>query len=216
MQYHHVVQMFTNGKLYFSHPSKWDDPYETRVKHAWEKMLYAQCWCKRSMSDAMWRIYSQNLTSLRIRTSKFKLENAMRDFCAANKGYLRRVQEVSYLSTSLLNDKTHQLATSLRNAEGKQAISAAADILCFKRNAFDHEAEVRAILYCPSKDNVIPKPGISIDIKVHEFVDSILIDPRAPDELVDTFVHYFKDVLGFKGVVARSALYKGPEIIAVD
>ena len=217
MDYHHVVQLFKTKKLYFSHPSRWEDPYEKRLKHPISQMLYAHCWCTKSMSDAMWRIFSKNQTSIRIRTTRFKLFEVMHDFCkASNKQYKRRVTPLTYLTTPRLEKKTLELVKVLREADEKDAISAAADIICMKRNAFDHEAEVRAILYCPSESGEEAKAAVLVDVDPHDFVESILIDPRASDEITDTIAHYFKTVLNYRGSIARSTLYQVPSEIAAD
>ena len=38
-------------------------------------------------------------------------------------------------------------------------------------------------------------------------IDSVLFDPRAPDELCDAMQHYLKEVLKFPGKVRKSKLY---------
>lgn len=67
MRFDHAVQVL-KGALYFSHPSQWEDPYETHVKHSYDHAIFAQCWTTASMSDAMWRIYSPNFLGVRLRT----------------------------------------------------------------------------------------------------------------------------------------------------
>lgn len=219
MSYQHTIQLFTQKKLYFSHPSRWEDPYETRVKHSWEHKIYAQCWCKKSMSDAMWRIYSQQFTSLRIKTTREKLEAAMDRFVSRNRryGYKFRIQDVEYLSTQSLIKKTQEYAKKIANPDNQlMAASNAANILCQKRNAFDHEQEVRALIYRPEENTGNPTLSLQIDIDPHELIESILIDPRAPDELFDAFKYHLKNVIGFQGIIQKSALYKVPEIITTE
>lgn len=212
--YHQAVQLFTKKQMYFSHPSRWEDPFETRVKHSIEHMLFAQCWCRKSMSDAMWRIYSPHQTSVRIKTTTEKLTKAMKDYVKKNDGYKMRLRDVIYLNTKDLLKETSKLAKELNN-QGQQvsAASKAADILLQKRNAFNHEEEVRAILYCPSTPQDITPPGILIDIRPHDLIESILIDPRAPDEILDAFKNHLVNTLEFKGAVKRSGLYQAPRIL---
>jgi hypothetical protein len=213
MEFHHVVQLFTTDTLYFSHPSQWDDPYEVRVSHDWEHMLYAQCWCKKSMSDAMWRIYSQNKTSVRIRTTRDKLQAAMDNFSLKQKGkgFKSILEDVEYFKTKALNAKTEALATSIEDTDvPAEAVGHATKILCLKREAFDHEDEVRAIIYSPSKPGKKAEKGVFIPVDSHDLVESILIDPRAPKELSAAFTHYFKNVLKFKKTIRQSALYNIP------
>lgn len=78
MDFSRVVQMFEKQELYFSHPTAWDDPFEKRVEHQSSHALFAQCWCQIGISDAMWRIYSQNGMGVRISTTTKKLSRAVR------------------------------------------------------------------------------------------------------------------------------------------
>lgn len=87
--------------------------------------------------------------------------------------------------------------------------SLGADLLCIKRSAFEHESEVRAILFNSnaerSEGGVLK--GISVDFDGIDLIDSILFDPRAPDEICHAMQHYLKEVLKFPGAVRKSKLY---------
>jgi hypothetical protein len=50
--------------------------------------------------------------------------------------------------------------------------------------------------------------GIKLPVNPHKFIDSILLDPLAPGELVDTLGFYFQEKIKFNKRVARSVLYK--------
>ena len=78
MDFSRVVQMFEREDLYFSHPTAWADPFEKRVEHESSHALFAQYWCQIGISDAMWRIYSQNGMGVRISTTTNKLSRAVR------------------------------------------------------------------------------------------------------------------------------------------
>lgn len=84
------------------------------------------------------------------------------------------------------------------------------DVLFLKREAFDHESEYRAVIYSPEATKVRAQKGIKIPVDPHQLIDSILLDPRATDELASAFSFYFKEKLKFTKRVQQSVLYKSP------
>lgn len=206
LDFSHVVQIFEKGELYFANPSSWDDPYETLFKHSKDHALFAQCWSHTGTSDAMWRIYSKNGMGVRISTTEEKLKVVMRAATKAN-GYKYRLKEVSYCSQKDLELRAAKVASNLSKVF---AISEVVDMLYLKRLAFNHEGEWRATLFCPSEPRLSRKKGLVIKVDPHYLIDRILLDPRAPAELVEAFKFYFKSKLGFSGVITRCALYKIP------
>ncbi|UVL42389.1 DUF2971 domain-containing protein [Pseudomonas sp. B21-040] len=212
MDFSRVVQIFEKQELYFAKPSTWEDPYEQRIKHPKDHALFAQCWCQLGISDAMWRIYSQNGMGVRISTTVDKLTAVLKAACKANQ-YKYRVREVVYKSQKSLNYQAKKITDELREVFD---VRRAADMLYMKRDAFSHESEWRATLLALSEDRASDKKGLTIPVDPHGFIDRILLDPRAPEELVNAFQYYFKNKLQFKGPVVRSVLYKVPEYFDVE
>ncbi|ARH19248.1 TPA: DUF2971 domain-containing protein [Pseudomonas aeruginosa] len=195
------------GDLHFSHPSSWDDPYETHVKHEYDHAVFGQCWTKSSVSDAMWRIYSPNMLGVRLRTRRETLLVALRGYAKANPGFKCRVADVEYLSPVKYRDRVDGIDGIMQLIASEPSL--AADILCLKRSAFKHENEVRAILYNGNAER-IENPRISpvkVSVNGHELIQQIVFDPRAPDELCNAMEYYLKKVLKFKGEVKKSKLY---------
>lgn len=207
MRFDHAMQVL-KGELFFSHPSQWEDPYETHVKHNYDHAIFAQCWTTVSMSDAMWRIYSPNFLGVRLRTKVGKLTQAMQAYTAGSKGFKRRLEKVRYLNQADYKKDVAQIEALMDDGEFSNP-SLGADLLCIKRSAFDHENEVRAILFNSNADRASRGVlrGVAVDFKGVDLIDSILFDPRAPDELCHAMRHYIKDVLGFTGPVRKSKLY---------
>lgn len=212
MDFSRVVQIFEKKELYFAKPSTWEDPYEQRIKHSKDHAIFAQCWSELGISDAMWRIYSQNGMGVRISTTADKIVAVMKAACK-EKGYKYRVRSVEYKSQVAINIEAKAIANELRQAFN---ISRATDMLYLKRDAFRHENEWRATFLALSEDRVSDKKGLAVKIDPHEFIDRILLDPRAPEELVSAFKYYFKSKLKFKGEVARSVLYKSPPPFEIE
>ncbi|MCY9457352.1 hypothetical protein [Bacillus inaquosorum] len=139
------VDMLMKQSLTFVHPSLWDDPYElkfieskikktidsgsyskentveTIILNIMKHKLYCQSWTKLDESDALWRIYNHNNTSVRIEVdlndiSKLKNVEAL---------------EVEYL------DDPYQMVEKVPFY----------DLIRIKRKAFSHEQELRLVTH---------------------------------------------------------------------
>lgn len=212
LDFSRAVQIFERRELYFVNPSMWDDPCEERIKHSKNHALFAQCWCELGVSDAMWRIYSQNGMGVRISTTKEKLETALKALAKEEK-YKYRVKKVAYKTQSEFEAEASKIANDLNEDFD---VSRAVDMLYLKRDAFKHESEWRATLFFPNEIDIAGKKAVTVPIDPHDFIDRILLDPRAPDELVDSFKYFFKNKIKFKGEVARSQLYRTPRLLKVN
>ena len=197
-----AVQLLRTNELYFAHPSSWDDPYEKGLVHQDSQRLFAQCWCRKAVSDAMWRIYSSNNLGVRIGTTHAQLEAALSQ-AKASQGISFKIQKVKYLYQEELDFELQRIEKTLRS---KHSVNMAMSQLFLKRRAFSHESETRAVVYTSSGDDGVQK-AIVVKVSAHSLINSIWIDPRAPQEYVDAFTAYLKKELKFKGVVKKSSLY---------
>jgi hypothetical protein len=206
-----LVEMLQSDELYFAHPSSWEDPYETHLQHKDSPNVFGQCWCKRAVSDAMWRIYSPNHLGVRIRTTRHRLKQAMTE-AARSQSIEWRIQDVKYLPPPKLRHELESIADMLWQRNSIQDTFAP---LFLKRDAFQHEDEVRVVvLNAPEKGQPIGGQ-CRLRVVMRWLVDSILVDPRAPDAYVEAYKHYLKDKLQFSGSFGKSALYaRGDEIDA--
>ena len=200
-----LVQIFESGNLYFSHPSKWEDPYDNAIEHAALKSTYAQCWCSKGVSDAMWRIYSPKKIGVRIKIRKDALTSAVKS-AAKSIGAKAMIRKVTYLSESALKEKI-SLLHEKSATKGDPTVALAA--LFYKRLAYSHESEYRAVIYDVSGKNGSIDKGLSITIEPHQLIDSVLFDPRAADEIVSAFELYIKKSIKFDKRIGKSMLYRG-------
>lgn len=208
----HVVDLFETRELYFASPESWDDPYEKVLRHKGSSFAFAQCWCTKAVSDAMWRIYSPDRTAVRIRSTRSKVL-AIGARIKATTHATFRLDEVEYLPVSDINSKLDTLAADLRQTF---SMKRATDALFYKRDAFDFESEVRAIAFLqPKKDTTAPD-HLRVRIDPHAFVDSILFDPRADPTYVQMVTFYLRKALNFQGPISRSALYRATNIHISD
>lgn len=207
MDFSRVVQIFERKELYFANPSTWDDPYEQLIKHAKDHALFGQCWSRSGTSDALWRIYSKDGMGVRISTTEEQLRAVIKAGIK-DKEYRHRIRSVEYVSLRDLNARAKIIAA---NQKSFLDVGETVDMLYVKRTAFSHENELRATIYCPSEVRAEGKKGITIPVDPHSFINRILLDPRASNELVDSFKFFFKKKLGFQGEVAQSVLYRKPK-----
>lgn len=207
-----AAEIIASRRLYFAHPSTWDDPYEKVLKHERAKAIFAQCWCRKALSDAMWRIYSPHGLGVRIGTTRPRLQRALTK--AKELRPIRfRIQNVEYLFQEELDFELRSVRDKL---EKKYTFNNATKPLVLKRKAFDHERETRVVVYDSSCLSGEPRKGITIDIDPFEVLTSIWIDPRAPDEVVNAYSYYLKDKLMFPGTVKKSRLYDAPDELSVQ
>lgn len=197
-----AVQLLKTNELYFAHPSSWDDPYERSLIHQDSQNLFAQCWCRKAVSDAMWRIYSTNGLGVRIGTTHAQLEVALSE-AKEMQGINFKIQRVKYLYQEELDYELRKIETALKS---KHAVSTAMSQLFLKRRAFSHESETRAVVYARAMGDEVRK-SVSVKVDAKSLINSVWIDPRATQEYVDAFTSYLKTVIKFKGVVKKSSLY---------
>ncbi len=202
VKFEHLLQLFQDRELFFSNPRSWDDPYETRLSHPAFDSAAAECWCKHSVSDAMWRIYSPHQLGVRIKTTRAILTEQLRSAIVGKGRYSHRIADVTYIPQAEINKRLLLLEKKLvLDNEPTRALAP----LFWKRRAFLHEAEVRAVVYDKKAKQPISNARIPVD--PHRLVGSILIDPRAPDEIVSMYTHYLRMKVKFKGRVGKSELY---------
>lgn len=212
MPLRHVVDLFETRELHFASPETWDDPYEKVLRHKGSASAFAQCWCTRAVSDAMWRIYSPDRTAVRIRSTRAKVL-AVGARIKATSHATFRLHEVVYKSAKDMDTELESIASELKN---QFSMKRATDALFFKRDAFDYEAEVRAIAFLQPKRGVQPPDSLRVRIDPHNFVDSILFDPRAETTYVQMATYFLRKSLRFDGPISRSALYRSTNINIPD
>lgn len=207
IRFDRLVQMLNTDEWHFAHPSEWVDPYESRLTSLLSHALFAQCWCRKGVSDAMWRIYSQDKLGVRIRTTKRKLRDALLA-ASSTRDIGFRIANVQYLNEIEYIARASKIRADL-NA-GPTFIRASAHLF-LKRVAFEHEAETRVVVFDTSRPAGVAEKSVKVSLKSRQLIDSVLVDPRAPDEFVEAYRHLLKDRLKFPGSVKKSLLYQSNE-----
>lgn len=212
LSFDRAAQIITSKKLFFASPSTWDDPFERALKTPASEAIFAQCWSRKAVSDAMWRIYSPDRLGVRIATTRQKLKEAITEARRNNSNLSFAILDVEYFKQDEITRRLNRIREELMlNFEPPLAM----EPLFLKRLAFDHERETRAVIVDEDSLTGIPKKGITIPVDPFKLLTSIWIDPRAPDEFVKAYQYYLKEKLGFPGTVERSALYAEPDDLSL-
>jgi hypothetical protein len=187
-------EILSSQELVLVRPSMWDDPFENfflsvnvldtngklgslqSIKDSW----YGQCWTTNADTDAMWRIYSPNKDGVRVSTTVGKLFNAIydqNDEWASLKYFIVKVEYKTKqeISTFMQNTSFWNVAIGGQN-------DGFAKLLCVKREAFDHENEVR-VLVSKTPDEMEKNNSCIYQIKIdfEKLFDDICLDPRLSD-----------------------------------
>ena len=189
-------EMLSQRKLALVRPSLWDDPYENFLHQGAIKVdgrlvgldllrrsFYGQCWTLKEESDAIWRIYAPNKNGVRIKTTVQKLADVLHERTiqmgqrqhSFHKCFIGKVSYRDEVEMHrLMTDNETRLAMIADTAGRSPAMT-----LLFKRPAFSHEEEVRAIYNTvgESQKNVYGDV-LLFDFDPATFIDEICFDPR--------------------------------------
>lgn len=222
------VDLLRSGEDGLRNPSTWEDPFENFLMErtlvstdkpgefgnlktlaaAW----YGQCWTTNEDTDAMWRIYSPDKGGVKACTTVGKLFDNLCSMPAFSPRLQFFVGRVSYLRRADIEAAIGSM-TFTGLVTGRQG-DGFAELLCVKRDAFEHEREVR-ILY----QHVHGEAGLryaggtatySLDANV--VFNGVVLDPRLMDDEAET-ARAELSAAGWKGRMPRSELYDVPEFV---
>ena len=217
--FYRLLEILKTNQLYVSQTIQWEDTYENflaKSNFKWGKIpityanflpcFYGQCWSLSKETDALWRIYSLDKCSVRIKTTICKLlssscnEPNYIDFSTK----IRIVGKVTYFSKE-------QLAKWVNN-ENKGIISEATlrESLFLKRKEFSHEKEVRLVINKTidreDEFNGLQRKGIILNITSNDFIDEVMFDPRISNTEYETYLYTLKKI-GYQNKISKSNLY---------
>ncbi len=193
-------------------PIVWDDPFENFILRLKGRLpsgqtvefgqrydFYGQCWTMVGASDAMWRIYSSDKQSVRI---KVRLRTLVESLAPVAVGIVL-LGKVRYLPTEGLVRWSKRV---LRDSEMPD-VRLLGRTLLVKRLAFSHEQEIR-LLYFNTRDAHPLRYLYRID--PHAFVEEIVVDPRLSSDEATKVMGEIRATTGFRGRMAHSDLYAAP------
>ena len=191
MPFDSLLQMLNEQKNTLVKSSLWEDSYENFMlkneflvngkNYSLEKLSdewFGQCWTTKSSSDAMWRIYSHDKKSVRIKTTVGRLWDSAITYQGDGIFMIGKVQYFS--QAQILKDIEEGAPYRLSEVSDMMINS-----LYVKRNSFRHELEWRLVYHCGSKSAEKEKNAIQVDINPLEFIMNVYFDPRADNIYVD-------------------------------
>lgn len=221
--------LLKNETLYIDRVNTWEDVYENFFlkAHFFSKSLntyiytdsianavFGQSWTYALETDAMWRIYSQNKTGVRIQTNAMKLFKSIfvDDDCIADTW----LGKVEYNSEEEMNDFILR-ETNTDSASIWRDLMPYSQFL--KRSEFEHEKEFRIIKMLDSSTAEIAKQykRLAFKININDFIESYLLDPRLDEK---TFEQLRRDLVNLGAdphKISKSSLYSfKPLIITLE
>lgn len=216
MHFDHLAEWFETGRYPLLSPDKWEDPFERLLKEAvfpkdeetpyTKGQMFGLCFTWDGISDALWRVYSPIQYGIRIRTTPERLANAISvaPELVAGQSF---IGEVEYRSERELIAHAQGIRDKL---ELSKETADVARTMLLKRKPFAYEKEVRVIhLTSQAPAN---KGNLYFSIDPHKVIQTILIDPRAPEHRFKTLKRYFDQIGKFKGGINQSSIYKMPSL----
>jgi hypothetical protein len=204
-------------------PSTWEDPFENffmkarvvaenaegRTEYGDLETLardwYGQCWTKNCNTDAMWRIYSPCKDGIQVKTTVRKLFENLKTKVPPSTTPQEQffIGGVEYLT----KDPIKEMMGTVTFAEMTQDF---ANLLCIKRDAFEHEAEVRILF----QDIENPRRGLNATLRyslnANDIFEQIVLDPRLDVKSAQRLRRELCDA-GCTIPICRSDLYEPPE-----
>lgn len=214
----YFLQLLDNRSLFFPRVSTWEDPYELFLFKqrfidtkgmpisvlSQSEHIFGQCWTTQRDSDALWRIYSPDLMSVRIKTTASRIKS----FVEKNQGngLLIKSGMVDYQAQNQIEAWLKSLLPSSINA------IPLIDSLFIKRNCFAHEKEFRIIIWKTDFNKYGTYESnskyINLPIDPQEFILEVNLDPRLSQEEVNLWKPAISLRLGSSCRVSQSRLYQ--------
>jgi hypothetical protein len=215
-----LLEVLIENKLTLVKTKFWEDPYENYIfKCNWAMQdgtridptgmidhFFGQCWTITEESDAMWRIYSPDTKSVRVKTSLNKLFDVIFDdhtYNSLTKSFIGRVQY----------DTKTNIQNHISNSNNPHPIitDTSAQIMIdahlWKRNEFKHEKEVRILHTCDSHSPLVKQQVVKFDINPNDLFEEITFDPRINGRFEAIYTETIRR-MGYTGAMNKSELYK--------
>ncbi len=217
MKFEYVNHMLTHKQLRLENTSSWDDPYENYfLKERFHeknvgfvdarshiKQTFGQSWTDIEESDALWRIYSPDCNSVRIKVNARKLvESVLLDESSLPVTFIGKVQ---YRSETAINSIVREKVERAGFQDVWNMVMP--QMFFYKRNEFHHEHEFRIIRMIDSEEYSRYSPSyVVFDIDPNDLIEEICFDPRL---CRCAYMVRKKNLLtlGYRGKICQSQLY---------
>jgi Protein of unknown function (DUF2971) len=210
-----LYELFAKHQNALVRPRMWDDPWENIALNSkveingefgdfgFKDDIYGQCWTLKGFSDAVWRIYSQDKTGVRIRTTVGKLLGSLSNYKPNQSSISCFIGRVTYMSTKQIHSFAGRHFCEGFGTNGQKI----AETLLVKRIAFDHENEVRLIYLSP--DSTDPTKDVFFHaIDAHQLIDQIMLHPQLGKLHARRLKAEIAQKTKYQGKILHSGLYK--------
>lgn len=193
-----------NSNIFFNQPACWDDQYEKRfynAKYVLNEMtfipthLFACCFTSRQNSEAAWHIYSHNKEFSKSIVVEFKLnfQKLLEQLIIHLKDCDLFIGKVKYLDEIIIDNLHKPKFTSGKLNDNLEidnpyyyyyferfSRDSFLDLLLLKRDAFEHEQEIRFFIVPKSQEAL--KMNKLVNINWIDIIEHVRIDGKATDE----------------------------------
>lgn len=206
MDFAKFVSLISTGRLYFPRADTLLDKYEGSIPRANKnvatengrsipkkhrlymlKKTHISCWyASENESAAMWELYTLSGQGLAIKSSYSKFAELL-PYCKESPIYLGKVRYINYEKKIMKKDNDSLLPFT------------------YKRKAFKHEKEIRAIFVLPEgapQHNMIGRP---VKIDVNQLIEDIYLAPGSANWFM-VAVNAVKDMYKIEAKLHRSSL----------
>ena len=217
------VQRFVEGlsssENILVRPNKWDDPFEGHILNAYgvlpdggqvafrlRRNYFGQCWSLHRETDLMWRAYSPDADSVKLRVRADKLHDSL-------ESHTRRLANgQSYLGCVSYQRKAEFHETLRLGCHFGSPGESQARALLVKRHGFRSEREVRLIAYAEyeSAPDLVRYP-----VDWNDLVRAAVLDPRMSEADASRATAEIR-AAGYSGKLFQSGLYKKPPPLNFD
>jgi hypothetical protein len=192
------VSLIDSGAFYFARADQLLDPYEGSYPMAdhrkIRKKVYLNCWHQSGYeSAAMWELYAPKNEGIAIVSTFDKLSSSF----AKAKDHKIYFGQVNYIDYSGIKEPSSDPVMPF----------------AYKRKSFEHEKEVRAIIYNPGNDKRQYK-GVFIPVDISQVIQQVFIAPYAEDWVVDLVKNLLKKY-SVKVPVSKSRLYDASRVLGI-
>src|SRR5215216_2812468 len=218
-----LLPILCTGKDALRNPSTWDDPFEnfflkrTRVEIGSGQFAdlenlardwYGQCWTTNCDTDAMWRIYSANKEGIQVKTTVGKLFDNLKRVPSMAPYLQFFVGRVAYMREAEITAMMGKL-TFTDIALGGQA-DGFADLLCIKREAFQHESEFRILFHDTDQPGRGSNATFLYPLDANVVFEEVVLDPRLENNAAAMLEGELRTA-GCRIPIRRSNLYATPK-----
>jgi hypothetical protein len=211
------------NQLTLTRTKTWEDVYENfllkssyhdgffnnKTLEEYQDSLYGICFTLKRESDAIWRIYSQDKTSVRIRTS-FKAIIKMLQRGQIKCPYHKLDIRIGVVKYPFITKIRAKYAGITENEIIVNFNDYLLESMFLKRNEFNHEKEFRIIIrgLNPIIKSIDELPALlTFPIDSNEFIESIAFDPRLDFRTYKTNKEVLRKI-GYKNDIIRTNLYR--------